>query len=111
MEVTEEMRAAVLAAECERYGHIIDINEAISDDPTVYPEEHTVTIRAREDDTIPHLKCQRCPTVWLIIEGVHGYDAAEEALNARFMPEKRRKTRKRRRAERAAAAAAEAATR
>lgn len=105
MEVTEEMRAAVLAAECERYGHIIDINEAISDDPTHHPDEHTVTIRARDADTIPHLKCQRCPTVWLIIEGVHGYDDAEEALNARSVPERRRKLRRKRRAERAAAEA------
>lgn len=109
MEVTEEMRAAVLAAECDRHGHLIDIDEAISADPDLGdPNEHTVTIRSREADTIPHIRCKRCPTVWLIVQGAAGYDAAEAELNDRLQPKHRRKLRRERRRERAAAERAEA---
>lgn len=85
VEITDEMRAAVFAAECERRGHVPDIDEAISNDPTVYPDENTIRIRADTPGLIPHIRCRRCGHVWLIIDDPgQGYDHAVAKLQARL---------------------------
>lgn len=111
MEITDEVRAAVLAAECETRGHVIDVSQAIRDNPNESPDRSTIRVMAREGDTIPHLFCRRCGWVWLIGADGPSYDAAEDAMNERSAPKHRRKLRRDLRRERAAAEQAGAAAR
>jgi hypothetical protein len=105
MEITPEIRAAVLAAECAAQGgHLFDISQLM----TPESDGHTMAVRAREGDTIPHLFCRRCAWVWLIGADGPSYDAAEDNLNAQVLPKHRRKLRRERRRDRLAAEAAEA---
>lgn len=101
MEITEEQRVAVLVQACAEQGHLIDIDEAISDDPGISDHMPTINVRARDGDSLPHLRCRRCPMVWLVMPGIAGYDAAEQALNDLLAPKNRRKLRRDRRRERA----------
>lgn len=109
MDIPDEMRAAVLAERCERYGHVPDIAQLLGNDPTVYPGEHTVRVRAKQADTIPHIVCKACGWHWLVTADGPTYDAAEDNLNAVLAPKNRRKLRRERRRERAAAEQAAAA--
>lgn len=111
MEITEEQRAAVLAQMCAEQGHLIDIDEAISDDPDIDEHQPTINVRARDADSVPHLRCKRCPTVWLVMPGAPSYEAAEQELNDQLEPKHRRKLRRVRRQERVAAEQAAAAER
>lgn len=84
MDVTEEMRAAVYTADCDRLGHIPDISQAISNDPGV----NMIRIRAEDPSMLPHISCRRCGRVWLIAEeSGQGYDDAIERRNQRVKPE------------------------
>lgn len=97
MEITEEMRRAVLGAECDKLGHVPDISQAISNNPSEVGE-NTIRIRAEDADSIPHISCKRCRKVWLIVEDPgDDYDTAEAALNERLLPKFRRQLRKQRR--------------
>lgn len=109
MEITDEVRAAVLAEQCATAGHILDISELIGNDAAVNPEEMTVRVKARRDDTIAHIRCKRCGRVWLVVVDGPSYDDAEDALNAQLALEHRRRLRREVRAERAAQQAAAAA--
>lgn len=96
MDVTDEMRRAVYAADCDQLGHLMDISQAISNNP----DEHginTIRVRAEDSDTVPHLLCKRCSQVWLIVDPGVDYDTAEAALNERLLPKFRRQLRKQRR--------------
>lgn len=76
MDVTDEMRRAVLGAECDRLGHLMDISEAISNDVDE-AGENTIRVRAGTPGREPHLFCKRCDLVWIVVaEPGHGYDAA-----------------------------------
>lgn len=108
MEITDEMRAAVLAEKCERNGHVPDISQLVSNDPHVYPGEQTIRVRAKQDDTIPHVSCKSCGWVWLIGADGPSYDAAEDNLNTQLAPKNRRKARREVRREKAAAEAEQA---
>lgn len=84
MEVTDEMRTAVLVAECERYGHVPNIDQAISNDPTVHPDELIIRVRA-DPGVVPHISCRRCGHVWLVIDDPGlGYDDAVAKMQARL---------------------------
>lgn len=72
MEVTPEMRAAVHAADCDAYGHMPDFGDvwSVSDvpnpnDPRGLPLQ---VLRARDTSRLPHIWCQRCGAVWLVID-------------------------------------------
>lgn len=108
VDVTDEMRRAVYDADCDRRGHVPDISQLISNDPTVFPDENTIRIRAEDPDTVPHLFCKRCGKVWLVVDPAVDYDAAEVALNDKLQPKYHRQLRKQRRKDAAAAAQAAA---
>lgn len=57
MDVTDEMRMAVYAADCEATGHDIDnVNTLLRMSDLAGPD----------DDTLPHLTCNRCRQVWVL---------------------------------------------
>lgn len=92
-EVTEEIRVAVRAEDCARWGHMLNLEQAIVGGAIRGLGAHI----GRDDGLQPHLTCRRCEKVWLIEEvPADGYDAAEAASNERLRPEHRR-TRTRRR--------------
>lgn len=85
IEVTDEMRRAVYAADCEKDGHLLSIRECISNDPEVHPDRNTPTVRATDPERVPHLLCQRCRKVWLVIEDSgDGYDDAVRKMSERL---------------------------
>jgi len=109
VEISDEQRAAVRAELCAQLGHDLDITEAIRNDRGIGdPDKRTMNVRGKDDDTVPHLRCTRCPKVWLIMPGVDGYDGAEDVLNDQLAPKHRRKLRRERRRERLDAEEAEA---
>lgn len=89
MELTDEIRRAVWAEECERLGgHDIDVGAAFVWSAAYSPEATTsqataqaVQSLADDEDKLPHLKCRRCGRAWLVmpIEAVD-YDDAERAV-------------------------------
>lgn len=86
MEVTEEMRRAVYAADCEAQGHMWDTSRLIgqTDDPLLGDGVPATVVRAPDPDQLPHLACRRCDLVWLLMdEPGHGYDAALAQAQAR----------------------------
>lgn len=63
-EVTEEMRRAVYAADCEALGHIPDANTAIV---AAGPARGGGgDVGGPDDETLPHMRCRRCGSVWLM---------------------------------------------
>lgn len=88
MDVTDEMRAAVYTADCALLGHIMDISQAISNDPHNNPGTNTPTVRCEDPHKIPHMSCRRCSKVWLIIEQPGtDYVTALDNLNSQLLPE------------------------
>lgn len=83
MEITDEVRRAVLAGECQRSGHVMDISEAFSNDPNI-PGDATTNVRAHTPGKLPHLFCQRCGCVWLVLDAGHDYDDAVDRLKTRL---------------------------
>ena len=78
IEVTDEMRAAVMAEMCDRDGHSIALDRMFN-----------TTERGRNigghDDREPHIYCTRCGMVWLVINDPAGnYDEAEMRLRDRL---------------------------
>lgn len=67
IEVTEEMRRAVYEADCQRLGHLFNLRNAmgIVDEINGTP---AADVRGPNPETLPHLSCNRCPKVWLVIE-------------------------------------------
>lgn len=68
IEVTEEMRAAVYAADCERLGHMFNLNTALRPVEASNLLSTTAEVGGPNEDTIAHLSCNRCPKIWLVIE-------------------------------------------
>lgn len=84
-DVTEEMRRAVYAADCERKGHEFVMDTALRSEPTPNPNHplgHPRTIvSGPSDDQLPYIRCRRCPQVWLVIEDPgEDYGDAERRL-------------------------------
>jgi hypothetical protein len=79
VELTDEIRRAVWAEECQRLGgHDIDDSGAFLWSAAAGPG---VQHLADNEEKIPHLVCRRCGRVWLVVplEGLD-YDDAERAL-------------------------------
>lgn len=88
MEITDALRAAVRAAECERLGgHDIDTSAAFAWSAAYsaqsVPSQASQAVQNLDDtaEQLPHLTCRRCGRVWLVVplEGTD-YDDAERAL-------------------------------
>jgi hypothetical protein len=107
VEITDEIRRAVWAEECQRIGgHDIDDRAAFSWSAGTGQAGQRL---ADTDEQLPHLVCRRCGRTWLVVplEGVD-YDDAERALYALLQGDtqlakrivRHRSRRERRRAER-----------
>lgn len=80
IEITDEMRRAVLDEMCALEGHVLNINTAIGRGPQ---GQEPMSIRARNEDELPHIACSRCGKTWLVVEEPgEGYEAAEAALQS-----------------------------
>lgn len=67
IQVTEEMRQAVYAADCARLGHQFDMSTAagVAD---YGPGETMPPMDVRgPDGRHPYLSCRRCTSVWLVV--------------------------------------------
>ena len=85
MEVTPEMRAAVYADDCVIEGHIISIENMMSNNPHIKPKEYSPEIRSENEGEFPHIFCRRCKKVWLIIEDPGtDYEDAETKLQGKL---------------------------
>lgn len=83
IEVTDEMRAAVYAADCTEQGHQVSVQEAIRPDPDAPVGSYRMDVRG-PDGEIAHLRCTRCGQVWLVIEEpAVDYAGAVSRLRAR----------------------------
>jgi hypothetical protein len=69
IELTDEMRKAVLDEICLRDGHTVDLTNLLgSNSSMVGPEGQ-----------LPHIVCSRCKRVWLVVETpALDYETAEE---------------------------------
>jgi hypothetical protein len=85
IEITDEMRQAVREEECVRVGHSPDISKAL-----VFANPHSASaaeafVEGPDDATFPHISCQRCGVVWLVIpESSKNYDEAVQDLNKKI---------------------------
>lgn len=86
MEITPEIRQAVLDAECLAKGHEVNVYEAIRPSgPTIAGE-----IASDDDLKLPSMSCNRCGRTWVVvpIEGTD-YDDAERRLYTLLNPASR----------------------
>lgn len=105
VEVTEEVRRAVYAADCEDFGHVWDMSNVLGGTDEANPKDPRgvpmTVLRARDPELMPHISCQRCGRVWLVIdEPGDTYDDAVQNVRKRigaakagrdaFRPKKRR---------------------
>jgi hypothetical protein len=102
IEVTEEMRRAVYALDCDAKGHLVDFSNAVG--LTAVPNANGGSYPAQDvlgpnDETLPHLTCRRCGRVWLIVEDAgDNYPDAVARLQGKvlnpddFKPRKKRRT-------------------
>lgn len=83
IEVTEEMRRAVYAADCDRLGHQLNFRTLM----TTGSRGALMQIGAFDPDASPYVKCERCGQVWILIEQPgETYEAAEEAVLGMLRP-------------------------
>lgn len=77
IEVTDEMRKAVLEEMCETQGHQTGLSNMF----TTPVGTHAPHIGNDDPDLLPHVFCARCGKVWLVMEDPgEDYEAAEAAL-------------------------------
>ncbi|AEA27933.1 hypothetical protein Psed_5808 [Pseudonocardia dioxanivorans CB1190] len=77
IEVTDEMRQAVYEADCEAKGHMFVFDRMFQS-----TDGHTSVVSGPDPDTLPHVRCQRCPKVWLLIDDP-GNDYADAVAKLR----------------------------
>lgn len=83
IEVTEEMRAAVYAADCERLGHMINVQSAFSGVPVTGETASATDLLGPDADKLPYISCFRCGNVWVVIpESAGSYDATTAKIKA-----------------------------
>lgn len=63
--IDEATRAAVLAAECARLGHLHLFTNVLFSGQN---GGSTDTIGAQDPTQMPHIVCRRCAKVWIVIE-------------------------------------------
>lgn len=91
MDVTPEMRKAVYEADCAEHGHILDTRQAISNSPLNNPDINAPVVRSDNPFKMPHILCQRCRMVWLVMEeGKESYESALENLNSQLLAKYKR---------------------
>lgn len=82
--VTPEMRQAVYAEDCLNKGHSIKAETAL------YFTNGMMTLQNIEG-LIPHLNCERCGKVWLVVETPGAdYTDAETQYNNSLLPANRK---------------------
>ncbi len=80
IEVTDEMRKAVLAEMCEQRGHSLSASTAMSHD-----DQNRLDIKSTDAGKLPHLSCTQCGKVWIVMsEPGEGYDDAEKKLRTKM---------------------------
>jgi hypothetical protein len=85
MAVTEEQRREVRDADCAQFGHILSFDRAMQLDGPIAQVAGPGGMQA-------HIDCRRCRKVWLVVEQPErDYEAATVALDARLLPEHRRR--------------------
>lgn len=62
IEITDEIRRAVYAADCDRLGHQISIREAVRVD-----QRGRSGVTSADNLKLPHLICARCEQVWIVL--------------------------------------------
>lgn len=81
MELTDAMRRAVLTDLCARDGHNFTTITALTNGEPQPGGATSVLILNTRNHNTPHLKCERCAHVWLLVElDAHDYDTAEQEL-------------------------------
>ncbi len=80
IEITDEMRKAVLAEMCTTNGHQMSMAEAIR------PESgNRYVVRSSDPNKLPHLSCSRCGLTWLVLDDPSAdYEEAEERLRSKL---------------------------
>ncbi len=75
IELTDEMRQAVLAEMCEKEGHYLSLGSAL-----VRDEQGHNQIGSQDPGRLPHLSCSRCGRAWIIVDdpGTNYDDAAKK---------------------------------
>lgn len=87
MELTDEMRRAVREEDCARLGHILSYDNTL-----VFDSGRGARV-AGPGDMQPHIDCQRCAKVWLVMEQPgDDYQAAVAERDAQLLPEHRSST-------------------
>lgn len=82
IEITEEMRRAVYAADCARLGHMFNLRNAVGVVADTADGTPAADVRGPDADTLAHLYCDRCPKVWLLVEEP-GEDYADAVASMR----------------------------
>lgn len=85
MEITPEVRRAVLIEECRRLGHQVDLDQTLDWRDGGGQD----LINDPEADRLLRLQCRRCEMVLAIVIPTHGYDyeSAEATVYAMLRPE------------------------
>lgn len=78
IEITPQLRQAVLDSECERRGHVLNTKNALA-----WDDNNAQVIGPGEQ--VPHLLCDRCARTWLVLEeSGTDYDDVVEKVSKRF---------------------------
>lgn len=88
MDITDEMRRMVRRQDCELYGHKFDLINLIGGTDVPNPNDvrgfPMPMLRARDVTKLPHITCETCGAVWLVIDDPgDDYDDAVEKLAQR----------------------------
>lgn len=85
IEITDELRAAVYADDCQSQGHMPDMMIGYG------PQDDVDILEGRpgpsgEKDDLPHVQCRRCKRVWIILADSPGtsYEQAEAGIERRM---------------------------
>lgn len=83
MQISDEVRAAVLAEQCETQGHDLVMNNVQTG--AGQTGDRVIMTVGCDGNRSPHVVCARCDRTWLVLEhGAIGYDAAEADLIERL---------------------------
>ncbi len=84
IQITDEMRRAVLLEMCETQGHAYSLQNILR---TNVDDVHThLYIGVDENNVLPYVSCLRCEKTWILIdEPGDGYDDAEMKIRKRLL--------------------------
>lgn len=85
IEITDEMRRAVLLEMCAQQGHQLDVSQAVG---SASGEQTNDEVRGPDESRLPFICCIRCGRVWLVVEtGADSYEEAESGAFEQLHPE------------------------